>query len=143
MEKNQKLTAKIKLKTIGINLLLFLILFGLVSLNKTYIRPNFTSPVMTLLSGSFPNFIAAFLISLFAVNAVTAVRPANGRLIVYASAVIISAILIIEEFKSVWGASSQFDRYDIIATIIGSLLAILTYEIILNRQKGQNRKRDN
>jgi len=112
-------------------------------LNKTYIRPHFTSPIMTLFSGSFPNFIAAYLISLFAVNAVMTIRPKNGRQIIYASAIIISIILTVEEYKSVWGASVQYDKYDIIASIIGSLLAIFTYEIILNRQKKQNRTRDN
>ncbi len=51
-------------RIIIINVLLFAALFGLVSLNKEFIRPALENKGFSgLLSGCFPNFIAAFLIS--------------------------------------------------------------------------------
>jgi len=135
MNKIQKINAKIKLKIIGINVLLFIILVSLITLNKTLIRPYVTNSFMVIITGSIPNFLAAYLISLFVVNPVNILKPKLGRQIVYTSSLIISSILTVEEFKSIWGASKVYDKFDIIGSIIGSLLAILTYEIILKRQR--------
>ncbi len=51
-------------------------------------------------------------------------------MIVYVFAVIVFLILSIEEIIPMWGASTYYDLYDIIASAMGSALAILTYEII-------------
>lgn len=74
--------------------------------------------------------IAAYLISLAPINAVIIKKPKRGRMIVYVSAIIVFLILSIEEIIPMWGASTYYDLYDIIASAIGSALAILTYEII-------------
>ncbi|MBT4333378.1 MAG: hypothetical protein HOD64_08870, partial [Candidatus Cloacimonetes bacterium] len=39
-------------------------------------------------------------------------------------------ILLIEELKPMWGASTHYDTFDIIASGVGSTLAILTYELL-------------
>jgi len=125
------INSKDKFRIIGINMLLFALLFGLVTLNKDYFRPNFTNSTLAkIITGSFPNFIAAFIVSLCAVNPVLTIKPRFGRMIVYISTFMIATILTIEELTSMVGASKQYDIYDVIASVLGSILAILTYEYI-------------
>lgn len=123
-------------KIILINLLLFVTLFGLVTLNKEVFRPNlYTIPVANVLAGCFPNFIAAYLISLAFVNAVLLRNPKWGRLIVYAVSIVVFIILTMEELKPMWGASTYYDPFDVLASGLGSLFAILTFELIIVRRK--------
>ena len=124
------------LRIVEINLILFALLFGIISVNKEYFRPTFNHiPFVEFLTDVFPNFITAYLISLAFVNAVLFRKPTSGRLIVFASSLIVFIILTIEEFKSIWGASIFFDLFDIIASGLGSLLAILTFEFISRKQR--------
>ena len=58
-----------------------------------------------------------------------------GRLIVCLSSLIIFVILTIEEFKPMWGASTHYDSFDIFASGLGSLLAILTFELVVLKRK--------
>ena len=44
-------------------------------------------------------------------------------------------ILTIEEFKPIWGASTHYDPWDIVASGVGSTLAILTFEISTSIRK--------
>jgi glycopeptide antibiotics resistance protein len=39
-------------------------------------------------------------------------------------------ILTVEELKPMWGASMYYDTFDIIASAVGSILAIITYELL-------------
>jgi len=121
-----------KKKVIAINAILFAALFGLVSLNKEILRPALNnSSLMKILTDCFPNFIAAYIISLAFVSAVLIRKFNHGRLIVYAGALAVFAILTIEEINPMWGASSYYDMFDIIASGVGSILAIFTYEIAM------------
>ena len=121
-------------KIIGINLTLFFLLYGLVYINKAVFRPTFNETHLAqILTGSFPNFIAALLISLCVVNPVIIKKPKIGRLIVYAVSLCILATLILDELQSI-AASQQFDTYDIAASVLGSILALLTYEYLRYRQ---------
>jgi hypothetical protein len=143
MNTEDSINKKNKFKIIGINILLFGLLFGLVTLNKEYLRPYFSgSALAKIITGSFPNLIAAYIISLTAVNPVLTIKPRFGRRIIYISTFAVSVILTIEEFTSIVGASEHFDIYDIIASVLGSTLAILTYELINYRQKNRLRKID-
>ncbi|GAI85407.1 unnamed protein product [marine sediment metagenome] len=127
---------KSKQRIIVINLLLFALLFGLVSLNKEFLRPLYSNtPIIKVLIGSFPNFIAAYIISLAFVNVVVIREPKYGRLIVYLSSLLVFVILTIEEFKPMWGASTHYDSFDIFASGLGSLLAILTFELVVLKRK--------
>ena len=57
---------KTKMKYVGINFILFFVLYASVSFNKAVIRPVFRNkPVLGLITGSFPNFMAAYMISPF------------------------------------------------------------------------------
>jgi len=120
-----------KKKVIAINAIIFAALFGLVSLNKEVLRPaSNNSSILNILTGCFPNFIAAYLISLASVSAVLIRKFKHGRFIVYAFSIAVFAILMIEELKPMWGASTYYDTFDIIASAVGSIIAILTYELL-------------
>jgi hypothetical protein len=132
---------KSKLRIIGINLLLFALLFGLVSFNKGFLRPALNhNPFFGILTGCFPNFIAAFIISFAFVNAILTRKPKYGRMFVLIGSLLVFVILTIEEFKPMWGASTHYDSYDIVASGIGASLSILTFELITWNRKMKKRK---
>ena len=123
-------------KIIGINVVLFILLFGLILINKTVFRPICNnSQFFQVLTGSFPNFIAVLLISLCIVNPVLVKKPKYGRHIVYLLSLGVMLMLIFEEITSVWEASTQYDIYDIIGSILGSFFAILIFEYLFYKQK--------
>ena len=125
-----------KQKIIIINLFLFAFLFGLVSLNKEILRPLYSHmPFAKILTGSFPNFIAAYIISLAFVNAVLVKKPKYSRLIIYISSFLVFIVLTVEELKPMWGASTHYDSFDILASGLGSILAVLTFELIVLKKK--------
>lgn len=129
MEKTKLITI---LKIIGTNMVLFAILFGLISFNKLILRPGINHlAFVNFLTGSFPNFIAAYIISLMFANSVLIKKPQNGRIIVYVSSALVFVILAIEELKPMWGASTHFDTLDILGSGLGSLLASFTFELVM------------
>ena len=130
----EKTNRKNMLKIIGINLVLFALLYGLISLNKEILRPKFSHiSYISILTGSFPNFIAAYIISLAFVNAVLIRRPQNACLIVYVGSVLVFTILTIEEITPMWGASTYYDSFDILASGLGSMLSIITFELMARK----------
>lgn len=127
---------KDKRRLLATNIFLFVVLFVLVKFNKEYLRPQFgTMPFVGILTGSLPNFLAALLISLCAVNGVLSRKPKHGRLIAYAASSLVFLVLAVEELRPMWGASTQYDLYDIIASALGSLTAILIFEMIVRKKK--------
>ena len=133
------MSRKSKFRVVLTNIILFGFLFGLVSLNKELLRPSLSHiHFMTLVTGSFPNFIAAYIISLFFVNGVVTMEPRHSRLLVYLSSLLVFAVLTIEEVNPMWGASTCYDVLDIIATGAGSLLASITYELIVLKRKAKS-----
>ena len=127
---------KSRKRLLAVNVLLFAALFLLVTLNKEHLRPAaYQVPVLDVLTGCVPNFLAALLISLAAVNGVLTRRPARGRLFVYLSASLVFLVLAVEEFRPMWGASTVFDIYDVIASAAGSLVAVVIYETIERRRR--------
>ena len=130
------MSQKGKIRVVLTNLLLFGVLYGLVSLNKAVLRPAVGQiSWVTPITGSFPNFIAAYILSLFFVNAAVILEPKHSRLLVYLGSLFIFAILTFEEVNSMWGASEVYDVLDIIASGAGSLLAIASYELIILKRK--------
>ncbi len=123
-------------KYLAINLVLFAILYLSVSFNKEFIRPIYgQSPIIGILTGSFSNFMAAYIISLFPIAPIIAknIKIKKARLIIYVVSILVFIILTIEELKPMWGASTQYDLFDILASGLGSLLAILTFEIFIGK----------
>jgi hypothetical protein len=107
-----------------------------VSLNKKVLRPSFNdAPYITPVLGSFPNFIAAYIISLFFVNGALTMEPKHSRLLVCSGSLLVFAVLTAEELKPMWGASTHYDFLDILASGVGSLLAIATYELAVFTRK--------
>ncbi len=132
----QPMSQKSKFRIVVTNVILFGFLFGLVSLNKELLRPSLSHiPFMTPLTGSFPNFIAAYIIGLFFVNGAVTMEPRHSRLLVYLGSLLVFVLLTVEEVNPMWGASTWYDVLDIIATGAGSLLAIVTYELIVLKRK--------
>ena len=127
-----------KKKYIAINLILFAILYLSVEFNKEFIRPLYSgSPFLGILTGTFPNFIAAYIISLFPIAAILAKRlnVKKSRLLIYIFAVVVFLILTVEEFQPFFDASTVYDIYDIIANGVGSIIAIITFELLLWKTK--------
>lgn len=135
---------KNRIRIVAINLILFAALFGLVSLNKEFLRPALNhSDLLKVLTGCFPNFIAAYLISLASVSAVLIRKFKRGRFIVYAFSIAVFAILVLEELEPMWGASTYFDPFDILASGVGSTLAIVTYEFLRSIETKRMGRRNN
>ena len=121
---------KSKLRVVLGNLFLLAALFGLITLNKTLLRPQLkNSRIGQILTGSLPNFLAALLISLAFANAILAKKPTHGRLWMYLIACLVFAILALEEFTPLWGASEYYDTFDVLASGFGSFVAIVLYEM--------------
>jgi hypothetical protein len=121
---------KNKLRVVLGNLFLFAALFGLITLNKTLLRPQLSNSKMgQILTGSLPNFLAALLISLAFANPILAKKPKHGRMWMYLIASLVFALLALEEFRPVWGASEYYDTFDVLASGFGSFVAIILYEI--------------
>ena len=119
---------------VAINFILFAILYFSVSFNKEFIRPIYGSEaIIGILTGSFSNFMAAYIISLFSFSPILAkqIDLGKSRLIVYIVATLVFTLLTIEEIKPYADASSVYDIYDIIASGLGSLFATLTFEIFV------------
>ncbi len=129
-------------KVLVFNALLFASLFMLITINKEYLRPVAQDHAFCLLiTGCFPNFIAAYIISLAVAAGVFVKKPRYSRLLVYSISFLIFAVLALEEIKPMWGASEHYDIFDIFASGLGSALAILTYEIAsAKRDKNQNKQ---
>jgi len=135
MEQNKIIKNK---RYIAINLILFAILYLSVSFNKEFIRPVYgQSPIIGIITGSFSNFMAAYIIGLFPISPIIkrGVVIKKARIIIYMTSIIVFLILTIEELKPMWGASTQYDLFDILASGLGALFAILTFEIIINWRK--------
>ena len=125
-----------RLRVVGTNLLLFLLLFGVVTLNKRLLGPSVGSSALAqVVTGSLPNFAAAFFVSLCAVSPVLVMKPRFGRMLVYLAALVVFTLLALEELSGVVGASTQLDTFDILASALGAVFACLTFEWIVKVAK--------
>ncbi len=130
------MSGKKRLRVILTNILLFGLLFGLVSLNKEILRPSLSDiPIVKPTLGCFPNFIAAYIISLFFVNGALTMEPIHSRPIVSLCSLFVFAVLTAEELRPMWGASTHYDVLDIVASGVGALLAVFTYEVAVVKRK--------
>jgi hypothetical protein len=125
-----------KLRLILTNILLFGLLFGLVSLNKEILRPSWSGiPLLKPMLGCLPNFIAAYIISLFFVNSALTMESRHARLIVSLGSLFVFVVLTAEELRPMWGASTHYDVLDIVASGVGALLAVFTFEVVVARRR--------
>ena len=79
-------------KYLAINLILFAILYLSVTFNKEFIRPVYgNSPIIGIITGSFSNFMAAYIISLFPIAPILSknIEIKKARLIVYATSILV------------------------------------------------------
>jgi len=88
MEQNKIFKNK---RYIAINFILFAILYLSVTFNKEFIRPVYGhSPIIGILTGSFSNFMAAYIISLFPIAPILArnIDIKKSRVIIYSISLI-------------------------------------------------------
>ncbi len=115
-------------------LVLFAILYLSVSFNKEYIRPVYgNDPVVGVITGSFSNFMAAFIIALIAIIPLLKKKISlrQSRVYFYSVSILVFGLLVAEEFFSYFGASKTYDIYDILASALGSVMAIVVFEIVI------------
>ena len=135
MEENKVFKNK---RYIAINLILFAILYLSITFNKDFIRPIYgQTPIIGVITGSFSNFMAAYIISIFPLSPILVknIELKKARVIIYLISILVFLILTIEELQPMWGASTQYDIFDILASGLGSLLAIFTFELIIKKLK--------
>ena len=132
MSNTQAISTTDRLRVIGTNLLLFLLLLGVVTFNKRFLRPHVGSSVLAqIVTGSLPNFAAAFFVGLCAVSPVLLFPPRFGRQLVYSAALAAFTLLTLEELTGFVGASKRLDTFDILASALGSVLACLSFELLV------------
>ena len=132
-----------KIRYIAINVVLFAILYLLITFNKEFIRPVYgNTPVLGIITGSFSNFLAAFIISLFSIAPILSrkIQIKKSRYIFYSTAILVFIILTIEEIKPFVDASKTYDIYDIIASGLGTITVIFTFELFIKKYIKQNYK---
>jgi len=125
-------------KDLVINFSLFAFLYFFVTYNREYIRPLYAGDSFSgILTGSYSNFAAAYIISLFSVAPIffKNLNKGKSRLVFYGFAVLLFLLLILEKFSPFAGASKVYDVYDIIASTLGNLLAFTIFEIIIRIKK--------
>ena len=111
-----------------INLTINLVLIILFFMNKRYLRPNFSDIIfVSTVLGSLPNLIGAFMFSLLPIRKTLKLNLNKGRGIILIFSVSVFALLTYEEYNPYLTASKTFDYNDIIASGIGSSLAIIYY----------------
>ncbi|NPD43991.1 hypothetical protein [Lentimicrobium sp. S6] len=121
-----------------------LVLTGIVVLvlfviNKEYLRPAFqNNEVVSIIVGSLPNFLGAYLFSLLPFERIIKSNNKNRKAYYYLYVAFIFIFLIIEEFFPFFTASKTFDVYDILASGMGCILAILSYEITIKKMLIKN-----
>ena len=136
MSTKQTISTTDRLRVVGTNLLLFLLLLGVVTLNKLFLRPHVGSSTLAqVVTGSLPNFAAAFFVSLCAVSPVLLMKPRFGRFLVYLSALAAFTLLTLEELTGVMGASKWFDAFDILASALGAVFACCSFELLVRVAK--------
>ncbi len=117
-----------------IYLIINLVLITLFFLNKRYLRPNYGDIIfLSAILGSLPNLIGAFMFSLLPMSKTLKLNLQKGRRIILICSVSVFAILTYEEFFPYLTASKTFDYFDIIASGIGSSIAIIYYYYLSNK----------
>ena len=76
--------------------------------------------ILDIILGSLPNFIAVLVISLV----ITDQKKVVG-IYKYIIILTVTSLLIVEEFYPTFTGNKIFDRYDILASILGGLFAII------------------
>lgn len=128
----------VRIYILKINLILFALLYSLITLNKSILRPNLNHiPFFKWFLGCLPNFLASFFITMTITVAVLYRKPKYARGIVYLAGIILFFIFMLEEYIPFWGVSETFDPYDILASGLGVVLAFLFYEIIRRKYKNK------
>lgn len=113
-----------------LTILCCLLLFGLYVFTKSYLRTlHFDSTIIKIIIGSFPNFTAAtaiplaLCVDLYKAKSISELTKSNRTISILM--VIITIILISEEFFPLVSGSKVFDIWDIVFSLIGMFLSFV------------------
>jgi len=111
-------------KIIKTDIFIYVILIIIYGINKLYLRPKFGNTfILGKIVGSLPNFIGAFMFSLLPFG-----KFINKKYSIYFSALIVFLLLTSEEIFPFFTASKTFDYFDILASGIGVILAVIYFK---------------
>jgi len=118
-----------------INLLLFAFLLLSIFFNKEYLRPEYGQVAfLGVILGSYPNFIASYFISIFALGFALNQEAKIRRKFFYSISLLVFLLMTCEELFPWWGVSKTCDPFDILANGAGLLLAISTFEYFVSKR---------
>jgi len=124
-------------KSIALNLILFAVLYLAITFNKEFIRPVCGHrPILGIITSSFSNIMAAYVISLFPLTHILTkhIVRQTARMVIYLAATTVFILPTIEEYESFVSVSKTYDIYDIMASGLGALAAVGTYELFFARR---------
>lgn len=127
---------KDKKKYLLFNIILFAFLILSINFNKEHLFPQFHDvKIIGKILGSLPNFMATLIVSLFILKISIKQKSKYRRIIFYIFSLIICAILTFEEHLQIVDKESTYDILDIVANILGMLVANSIFEIVLYKKK--------
>ena len=113
-------------------LILFLVVIGII--NGEYLRPHYGNlKYFNIIIGSLPNFVGAFVFSLFLSSQISKLYIKKRRILIYLISFLVFILLTIEEYKPFFTASKTFDTFDIVASGLGVFCAIVVLELNLKK----------
>ena len=113
-------------------LILFLVVIGII--NGEYLRPNYGNlKYFNIIIGSLPNFVGAFVFSLFLSSLISQLFLKKRRLLIYLISFLVFILLTIEEYHPFFTATKTFDFFDILANGLGVFCAIVVLELNLKK----------
>ena len=113
-------------------IILILVVIGII--NGEYLRPRYGNlKHFNIIIGSLPNFVGAFVFSLFFSVQISQLYLKKRRLLIYLTSILVFISLTIEEYHPFFTASKTFDVFDIVASGLGVFCAIVVLE--LSRKK--------
>lgn len=129
---------KNKISSTALTIIIMFTFFLFFIINKEILRPKYGSlPVIGVVLGSLPNFLGAFIYSIVTVVFLTKKKHSFKRASIIAFLIFI--FLTIEEYYPFFTASRTFDYYDILASGIGCVSAVLYYNWEYKKTKLQTK----
>ena len=113
-------------------LILFLVVMGII--NVEYLRPHYGNlKYFNIIIGSLPNFVGAFVFSLFLSSQISKLYIKKRRILIYLISFLVFILLTIEEYHPFFTATKTFDTFDIVASGLGVFSAIVVLELSLKK----------
>jgi hypothetical protein len=110
-----------------------IVLFALIAFFRKYLTGR--DEILDIILGSLPNFIAVFVISIMITD-----RKKVVGIYKYIIILTVTSLLVLEEFFPTFTGNKIFDLYDILASILGGLFAIILTLFYNSKKPGTTSK---